>query len=106
MNKLENLKLIKNRIAKVASTPPVKPLNGLGFDRFECKLERVFAKIEKLAPSHCERISTRGAINPYGKIGFFRVCYLSPEMTRVILANQSDFEALEKALALVEEVGL
>jgi len=106
MKTLDNLKLISRRITKVAVTPPAKPLRGRGYDRRELKLEHVFAILQKRAPLHCDIVTERGPVNGYGKLGYIPHSYISLELSEVIEANQTDFEKLNAAIALVQEFSL
>ena len=108
MNTLQpvGIQYIKSRILKVAQTAPIKPLQGRGYSRNECTLERVFSKLELLAANHCVKVSQREAINSYGKLGYPKHNFISPELTSVMLANYSDFQKLEESLKLVSEFNL
>ncbi len=104
--KLENVKLIRNRIFAVAKNPPAAPLKGRGFVRQECVTPRVFEKLKAIAPQHCEVVTSRQAINGFGKLGFVGHNYISPELLAVVVANLEEFNALEKALTLASDFGI
>lgn len=106
MKKLDNIKLIKARIQKVAQTAPAAPLKGRGHNRHELHFPRVFPLLQKHAPAHCEVVINREKTNSYGKLGFVGHPCISPELDAVFMANIDDFQALENALALVEKFGL
>lgn len=97
---------VKSRIVKLAKTPPAKPLTGRGYDRRECLNERVFGILERLAPSHCAKVSQREAINSFGRIGYPKHNYVSLELSEVITANVADFDKLEAAMNLVAKFNL
>jgi hypothetical protein len=104
--KLENTKLIRNRIFAVAKNPPVAPLKGRGYARQEITTPRVFEKLKAIAPQHCEVVTSRQAVNGFGKLGFVGHNYISPELLTVVVANLDEFNALERALALVSDFGI
>ena len=106
MKALENIKLIKARILKVAKNNPAKPLKGRGYDRIEIEVYRVFELLKKHAPNHCETVSSREKVNGYGKIGFVGHAFVSPELYQVIAANSPEFTKLEIAMKTIEEFGL
>ena len=104
MKTLTNPKLIQTRIKRLAATAPAAPLKGLGNIRHELEMPTVFEMLEKAIPAHCVRISERQAINRFGKIGYPKHDFVSPELWEIIQANRDDFANLEAAHATIEQV--
>jgi hypothetical protein len=100
---LANFAHVGKRIAAVAAKPPAAPLKGRGYVRTELTNHLVFARLQKLAPAHCETVAHREPINRFGKLGFAGHCYVSPELSQVIEANAGDFRRLELALQTVAD---
>jgi hypothetical protein len=106
MKTLSNIKLIKNRINKIAAAPPKFPLKGRNNKRVEILLCNVFESfLRKLAPKHCEIVTKREAINHFGKLGFVGHRYISPELSEIVKANESDFASLDKSFDILAEFG-
>ena len=103
---LVNFSHVSKRIAKVAAADPASPIKGRGFVRTEIFFPLVFAKLQKLAPKHCEIVMDRRPINNFGKLGFVGLSFVSPELEAVIGANYEDFKRLEQALKTVSESGI
>lgn len=106
MKPLANLAQIKNRLAKINSKAPAKPLKNHGFSRVECNCQLVFQLLTKHAPLHCAVVTSREPINRFGKLGFVGHNYVSPELSAVLKANEDDFMRLENSLRTVAEFGL
>ena len=61
-------------------TPPASPVTGPGFERVELSSDRdVVIAMMWLSNPHIVCVSVRQAINKFGKIGYPKIAYCSPE---------------------------
>jgi hypothetical protein len=74
-----NHKKIKNVLLRINENAPKAPLRGKGFERHEVN-EAVHNLMRKHAPAHCIEILQRAPINRFGKIGYTRQYFVSPEL--------------------------